>query len=66
MFPDSRSTNIDCGRTKAGYIIRFALAPFVKEQLVDTLSDNSPFAIHVDETSETSELTTEKFVWIIG
>ena len=63
MFPDSTLTEIDCGRTKAGYVIRFALAPFVKEELIDSFIPGSPFAIHVDESTYHGKVRLE--YWII-
>ena len=34
LFPDSKYADINCGRTKAGYIIKFALGSYCKELII--------------------------------
>ena len=35
LFPDSKYADINCGRTKAGYIIKFALGSYCKEHIIN-------------------------------
>ena len=63
MFPDSRLADIGCGRTKAGYVLRFALAPYVKDELMKCFSISTPFAIHVDEATYHGKVRLE--YWVI-
>lgn len=49
MFPDSNiAKNFACGRTKAAYLIEFALDPYLFEKLVDKMKENF-FAMSFDE-----------------
>ena len=62
LFPDSKYADINCGRTKAGYIIKFALGSYCKELIISEMADK-PFAIHVDESMYHSKVRLE--FWVI-
>ncbi|XP_065125255.2 uncharacterized protein [Paramisgurnus dabryanus] len=51
MFPDSDiAKTFTCGKDKTGYIMRFGLAPFFKQQLVDTINKAGSFVLMFDES----------------
>ncbi|XP_073721650.1 uncharacterized protein [Misgurnus anguillicaudatus] len=51
MFPDSDiAKTFTCGKDKTGYIMRFGLAPFFKQQLVDTINKAGSFVFMFDES----------------
>ena len=62
LFPGSKYADINCGRTKAGYIIKFALGSYCKELIISEMADK-PFAIHVDESMYHSKVRLE--FWVI-
>ena len=49
MFPDSSFAAINCGKTKTGYIITRAIAPFVRDQVTDKITSCDRVGIHMDE-----------------
>ncbi|KAJ4945774.1 hypothetical protein JOQ06_023452 [Pogonophryne albipinna] len=50
MFPDSEiAKKFACGKDKTGYIVRFGLAPYFKEQLVNSINPG-PFVLMFDES----------------
>lgn len=62
MFPDSKYTKINCGRTKAMYILNHAIAPFARQKLSNTLQENV-FGVLVDESTYNNKVRLE--IWII-
>ncbi|XP_034095204.1 uncharacterized protein LOC117561737 [Gymnodraco acuticeps] len=51
MFPDSEiAKKFACGKDKTGYIVRFGLAPYFKEQLVNSINKAGPFVLMFDES----------------
>ena len=50
MFPDSKYTKINCGRTKATYILNHAIAPFARKTLQDSLL-GTVFGLFFDEST---------------
>ncbi|KAJ8364756.1 hypothetical protein SKAU_G00135870 [Synaphobranchus kaupii] len=59
MFPDSDiAKTFACGKDKTGYIIRFGLAPYFKQQLVDTINKAGQFVLMFDESL--NQLTKKK------
>ena len=58
LFPDSKYADINCGRTKAGYIIKFALGSYCKELIISEMADK-PFAIHVESRKADKALDRE-------
>ncbi|XP_058628921.1 uncharacterized protein LOC131538802 [Onychostoma macrolepis] len=51
MFPDSDiAKTFTCGKDKTGYFMRFRLATFFKQQLVDTINKAGPFVLMFDES----------------
>ncbi|KAI4804159.1 hypothetical protein KUCAC02_025796 [Chaenocephalus aceratus] len=51
MFPDSEiAKTFTCGKDKTGYIVRFGLAPYFKEQLVNSINEAGPFVLMFDES----------------
>ena len=62
MFPDSKFSEINCGRTKAGYLIRLGIAPFVVDKIKEETADNA-FAFHVDESLHHGKVRLE--IWIV-
>ncbi|XP_013861075.1 uncharacterized protein LOC106515698, partial [Austrofundulus limnaeus] len=51
MFPDSDiARTFTCGKDKTGYILRFGLAHFFKQQLVDIVNTAGPFVLMFDES----------------
>ncbi len=50
MFPDSDiAKTFTCGKDKTGYIMRFWLAPYFKQQLVDSINKAGLFVLMFDE-----------------
>ncbi|KAI4800043.1 hypothetical protein KUCAC02_016580 [Chaenocephalus aceratus] len=46
MFPYSEiAKKFACGKDKTGYIVRFGLAPYFKEQLVNSINKAGPFVL---------------------
>ncbi|MEL7308116.1 MAG: hypothetical protein AAGK05_09780, partial [Pseudomonadota bacterium] len=62
MFPDSKFSKINCGRTKVMYLLNHAIAPFARQQLSLQLAD-SLFGILVDESTHNNKVRLE--YWII-
>ncbi|KAI4796404.1 hypothetical protein KUCAC02_027784 [Chaenocephalus aceratus] len=51
MFPDSEiAKKFACGKDKTGYTVRFGLAPYFKEQLVNSINKAGPFVLMFDES----------------
>ena len=51
MFPDSENAKtFTWGKNKTGYVIRFGLAPFIKEELGDRINEAGPFVLMFDES----------------
>ena len=50
MFPDSKYTKINCGRTKATYFLNHAIAPFASKTLQDSFL-GKVFGLFVDEST---------------
>ena len=51
MFPDSNiAKNFACGKTKCSSIVTYALAPYFKSLLIDTLSSLDCFVAMFDES----------------
>ncbi|KAK1902444.1 maturase K [Dissostichus eleginoides] len=51
MFPDSEiAKKFACGKDKTGYIVRFGLARYFKEQLVNSINKAGPFVLMFDES----------------
>lgn len=51
MFPDSDiAKTFSCGKDKTGYMIRFGLASFFKQQLIDNINKAGPFVLMFDES----------------
>ena len=55
-------SDIDCGRTKAGYVIRLAIAPLVIEKMIQETA-GSVFVLHVDESTHHRKVRLE--YWIV-
>ena len=52
MFLDSDIVKrFQCGRTKAGYVAHFSLAPYFLEQMLSKLSDCPNFSLSFDKSS---------------
>ena len=62
MFPDSKYTKINCGRTKATYILNHAIAPFARKTLQDSLL-GKVFGLFVDESTYHNKVRLE--YWVI-
>ena len=63
MFPDSSFAAINCGKTKTGYIITRAIAPFVRDQVTDKITSCDRVDIHMDESSYHKKCRLE--FWIV-
>ena len=63
MFPDSSFAAINCGKTKTGYIITRAIAPFVRDQVTDKITSCDRVGIHMDESSYHKKCRLE--FWIV-
>lgn len=51
MFPDSDiAKTFTCGKDKTGYVMRFGLAPYFKQQLFDSINKAGPFVLMFDES----------------
>ena len=51
MFPDSDiAKTFACGKDKSGYIIRFGLAPYFKQELIKTINKAGQFVLMFDES----------------
>ena len=51
MFPDSDiAKTFTYGKDKTGYIMRFGLANFFKQQVIDTINQEGPFVLMFDES----------------
>ena len=51
MFPDSMiAKSFSCGKDKTGYLVRFGLAPYFKQQLVSSVSAAGEFVVMFDES----------------
>ena len=51
MFPDSDiAKTFACGKDKSGYIIRFGLAPYFKQELINTINKAGQFVLMFDES----------------
>ena len=62
MFPDSKYTKINCGRTKATYILNHAIALFARKTLQDSLL-GKVFGLFVDESTYHNKVRLE--YWVI-
>ena len=51
MFPDSDiAKTFACGKDKSGYIIRFGLAPYLKQEFINTINKAGQFVLMLDES----------------
>ena len=51
MFKDSKiAQSFACGRTKCMYIIKYGLAPYFKDLLLDTLKESSYYTSSFDKS----------------
>ena len=62
MFPDSSFAAINCGKTKTGYILTRAIAPFVRDQVTNKITSDR-LGIHMDESSYHKKCRFE--FWIV-
>ena len=60
---DSSFAAINCGKTKTGYIITRAIAPFVRDQVTDKITSCDRVGIHMDESSYHKKCRLE--FWIV-
>ncbi|KAL1252682.1 hypothetical protein QQF64_017375 [Cirrhinus molitorella] len=50
MFPDSElAATFSCGKDKTSYLVKFGIAPFIKQQLISEVSKDS-FVVMFDES----------------
>ena len=60
MFPDSDiAKTFTCGKDKTGYITKFGLAPYFKQQLVDGVNKAGQFVLMFDESLNHSTKTKQ-------
>jgi len=64
MFPDSKYSEIRCGRTKAEYLVTKAIAPWIKSRNV-TLFPLKLFGIFVNESTYNSKTRMEFWITVM-
>ena len=61
MFPDSKFAHINCGKTKATYVVTHGIAPYVREQMTERLAGQY-FGLHVDESTHNGKCRIEYWI----
>ena len=49
LFFSTIAKNFSCGEAKTGYLVKFGIAPYVKDELIESVS-NEPYVILFDES----------------
>ncbi len=51
MFPDSSiATKFSCGETKCSYLLKYGLAPYFKQLLLDAVKHSSSYVVMFDDS----------------
>ena len=66
MFYDSKYADIKCGRTKAEYVITYAVAPCFREELCENVGLSTKNGIHLDESTYNDKVRFELHLSFLG